>query len=244
MIALIFAQVGHNWGLFIVITDLPKYMNDVLRFSIKKNGLYTSLPYLCLWIVGISSGFLSDYLIKRKHLSITVSRKLFTSIAAIGPAVFIIFASYAGCDRGVVVAMFTLGMAFMGTFYSGIKANAIDLAPNYAGVIMAIANGLGGLTGVIGPYIVGLLTENVSEYFDFPQKSVLINIFFFLQSYLTEWRIVFWITFCIFVVTTIIYVLFASGEVQPWNDTSNNKFTLATTATNSSMEKHYAEKPV
>lgn len=187
MIALIFAQIGHNWGLFIVITDLPKYMNDVLRFSIKKNGLYTSLPYLFMWIVGISTGFLSDYLIKRNRLSITVSRKLFTSIAAIGPAIFIILASYAGCNRGLVVAMFTLGMGFMGTFYSGIKANAIDLAPNYAGIIMALvsemkvrrfefepcfycnplfqANGMGGLTGVVGPYIVGLLTENVSESF-------------------------------------------------------------------------------
>lgn len=80
MIALVFAQIGHNWGLFIVVNDLPKYMNDVLRFSIKKNGLYTSLPYCLMWIVGICTGFLSDYLIKRNLLGITNSRKLFTSI--------------------------------------------------------------------------------------------------------------------------------------------------------------------
>lgn len=80
MLALIAAQVGHNWGLFIVVNDLPKYMNDVLRFSIKKNGLYTSLPYCFMWIVGICTGFLSDYLIKRDLLGITKSRKLFTAI--------------------------------------------------------------------------------------------------------------------------------------------------------------------
>lgn len=80
MIALIAAQVGHNWGLFIIINDLPKYMNDVLRFSIKKNGLYTSLPYVVLWIVALVTGFLSDVLIKRKMLGITISRKIFTSI--------------------------------------------------------------------------------------------------------------------------------------------------------------------
>lgn len=83
--------------------------------------------------------------------------------AAIGPGVFILAASYSGCDRTMVVAMFTLGMSFMGTFYSGIKANSLDIAPNYAGVIMAVANGLGGLTGVVGPYIVGLITPNVSD---------------------------------------------------------------------------------
>lgn len=28
----------------------------------------------------------------------------------------------------------------------------------------------------------------------------------------------FWISFAIFMVTTVIYVLWASGEVQPWNN--------------------------
>lgn len=66
-------------------------------------------------------------------------------VAAIGPAVFIVLASYAGCERALVVTMFTLGMGLMGTFYSGIKANSLDLAPNYAGVVLAIANGSGSI---------------------------------------------------------------------------------------------------
>lgn len=80
MLALISAQVGHNWGLFIIINDLPKYMNDVLRFSITKNGFYSSVPYAVLWIVALFTGLLSDVMIKRKTLNITNSRKLFTSI--------------------------------------------------------------------------------------------------------------------------------------------------------------------
>lgn len=35
---------------------------------------------------------------------------------------------------------------------------------------------------------------------------------------MNEWRTVFWITFGVFVVTTIIYCIWASGELQPWND--------------------------
>lgn len=53
--------------------------------------------------------------------------------AAIGPGVFLVLASYAGCNRAAVIAMFTIGMGLMGTFYSGIKANSLDIAPNYAG---------------------------------------------------------------------------------------------------------------
>lgn len=130
-IALIFAQIGHNWGLFIILNDLPKYMNDVLRFSIEKNGLYTSFPYVVLWTVGLCTGFLSDFLIKRKYLGLTNSRKLFTSIAAIGPGIFVVLASYAGCNRFLVVAMFTIGMGLMGTFYSGKKQMNFCIRFNY-----------------------------------------------------------------------------------------------------------------
>lgn len=47
------------------------------------------------------------------------------------------------------------------------------------------------------PYLVGVLTPNRS---------------------LNEWRIVFWIAFAVFNVTNLVYIIWASGEVQPWND--------------------------
>lgn len=47
------------------------------------------------------------------------------------------------------------------------------------------------------PYLVGVLT---------PDSTV------------GQWRIVFWIAFVIFNVTNIVYIIWASGEVQPWND--------------------------
>lgn len=67
----------------------------------------------------------------------------------------------------------------MGTFYSGIKANSLDIAPNYAGVIMAIANGTGSLAGVIGPYIV------ISLYYNRTVNGTIIdrNLFMILLCY-------------------------------------------------------------
>lgn len=37
-------------------------------------------------------------------------------------------------------------------------------------------------------------------------------------STIAQWRIVFWIAFAVFNVTNIVYIIWASGEVQPWND--------------------------
>lgn len=162
MMALVCAQIGHDWGFYIMVTDLPKYMSDVMRFSISANGLLTSLPYLVMWIVSVTTGFLSDWLTKKNLLSITNCRKWFTGVAAVPPAFFILGASYAGCDRVTVVAMFTLAMGFMGTFYPGMKVNPLDLSPNYAGILMAITNGIGACAGILVPYVVGVMTPNVS----------------------------------------------------------------------------------
>lgn len=63
-----------------MVTDLPKYMSDVLQFSIKENGLYSALPYACMWIVAQITGFISDYLISHKIIGITNARKMFTAI--------------------------------------------------------------------------------------------------------------------------------------------------------------------
>lgn len=41
--------------------------------------------------------------------------------AATGPAICIILASYAGCDRTAAMVYFILSMALMGGFYSGMK---------------------------------------------------------------------------------------------------------------------------
>lgn len=63
-----------------MVSDLPKYMSEVLQFSIKANGIWSSLPYLVMWIVSVSTGFLSDFLIVRNCVTITGARKWFTAI--------------------------------------------------------------------------------------------------------------------------------------------------------------------
>ncbi|KAK4874653.1 hypothetical protein RN001_014013 [Aquatica leii] len=194
--ALVVAQLGHDWGLFTMISDLPKYMKSVLKFNVKQSGIWASIPYMVMWIVAMLSGWLCDHLIVKGYMKITFARKFFTSIASIGPGIFILAASYAGCDRILTVTFFTIGMGFMGTFYCGIKVNPLDLSPNFAGTIMAIVNGLGALSGIITPYLAGALTEDQT---------------------LTQWRTVFWITLGVFIFTNAVYVVFASGKEQWWN---------------------------
>lgn len=40
---------------------------------------------------------------------------------------------------------------------------------------------------------------------------------FLLQAHLTEWRIVFWITFFVYILSMIVFTAFGSGSIQPWD---------------------------
>lgn len=199
---LIIGQIGHDWGLFMIQSDLPKYMKSVLKFSIKQNGSLSALPFLTMWFFAIISGWLSDFLVMKQYFSITKIRKIFTTVASVGPAAGVVAASYAGCDQVVVVMLFTIGMAFMGFFYPSLKVNSLDLSPNYAGTLMAIVNGIGAVSGIISPYLIGIIASN---------------------STLLEWRKIFWITFMVIMLTNLAYVVMGSGDVQPWNDPDSKK---------------------
>lgn len=78
--ALVATQIGHDWGFFTMVTDLPKYMKEVLKFNVKENGLWSALPYIVMWIVSLGSGWICDWVIKKKYMSVSRARKFFTTI--------------------------------------------------------------------------------------------------------------------------------------------------------------------
>ncbi|XP_062551404.1 sialin-like [Armigeres subalbatus] len=198
--ALVAGQVGHDWGFYLIATDLPKYMKSILGLSVKDNGLISFFPFLSMWVFSVLTGWICDVQIRKKCISPTTARKFWTTIGSLPPAVLLLGASYAGCNKIIVIVYFALSVTLMGGFYPGIKVNVNDLSPNYAGFLMAIVNGIGAITGIIVPYTVGLMTPNQT---------------------LDEWRFVFWIAFWVLNVTNVIFIVFGSGKIQPWNDPSS-----------------------
>ncbi|XP_071443502.1 sialin-like isoform X2 [Hetaerina americana] len=204
---LIAVHIGHNWGFYMLLNDLPKYMSDVLHFNITMNGYLSALPYLAMWVVSILSSWLADWLLVKSYLTTTNVRRIFTTTGSLGPAAGLLAATYMNkCHRGAVVAVLTLGVGAMGTFYPGMKVNTLDLSPNYAGTLMGITNGVGNVCGILAPYIIGLLTT---------------------EHTLEEWRTVFYISIAILMITNAVFVATVSGETQIWNnyDTSPPEIT-------------------
>ncbi|GBP33838.1 Putative inorganic phosphate cotransporter, partial [Eumeta japonica] len=79
-ISLIIAHCGQNWGFWTLVTEIPSYMSNVLGVDIKSNGVLSALPYIAIYLMSYPLGFLSDYILKKKWLSLTATRKLSNSI--------------------------------------------------------------------------------------------------------------------------------------------------------------------
>ena len=196
--AVIVAMLGFNWGLLTIVTDLPKYMSTVLKFSVENNGYLNSLVYVCMWIGSVVTSWIADYMIMKRVLLTTTVRKVGSVLALTCSACFVVAASYAGCDQVLVVVMFAIAMTVMGAAYPSVMINTLDLSPNYSGTLMALSNGISaGVTGIVSPYIIGVITPNQT---------------------LNEWRLVFWILFTVSIISNVIFLIFGNSEVEHWND--------------------------
>ncbi|KAJ8668265.1 hypothetical protein QAD02_009928 [Eretmocerus hayati] len=195
--ALIISVVGRSWSATTLANGMPKYMSSVLKFSIRDNALFSSLPVLGSWVIGFFTSSIVDSLIAKNQMKITQVRKIGATVSSVVAGSFVIGASYAGCNGVLVVLLFTISILLKGFSYSSIKLNMRDLSPNYVGVITGLVRGISNFSSILSPYVVGIMTGNQT---------------------MSEWREVFWMTFIILFLTNIIYIIFGSGDLQKWND--------------------------
>ncbi|XP_013926265.1 PREDICTED: vesicular glutamate transporter 2 [Thamnophis sirtalis] len=100
-------------------------------------------------------------------------------------------------SKGVAISFLVLAVGFSGFAISGFNVNHLDIAPRYASILMGISNGVGTLSGMVCPIIVGAMTKNKTR---------------------EEWQYVFLIAALVHYCGVVFYGIFASGEKQPWAD--------------------------
>nr|XP_026247141.1 sialin isoform X4 [Urocitellus parryii] len=202
--AIVVAHFSYNWTFYTLLTLLPTYMKEILRFNVQENGFLSALPYFGCWLCMILSGQAADNLRAKWNVSTICVRRIFTLIGMIGPAVFLVAAGFIGCDYSLAVAFLTISTTLGGFCSSGFSINHLDIAPSsrrtqhlcwYAGILLGITNTFATIPGMVGPVIAKSLT---------PDNTV------------REWQIVFCIAAAINVFGAIFFVLLAKGEVQKW----------------------------
>lgn len=150
-----------------------------------------------MWLFSMGISHVADWLLTTNYFTHTGVRKLLNGIGQYGPAIALVAASFTGCDPTLTVAILTVGVGLNGGIYSGFKINHLDISPKFAGILMAFTNCLANLAGLLAPIYAGLITkEDISQ---------------------ARWRIVFITAAGVYAACCTFYLVFASGERQPWD---------------------------
>ncbi|XP_066541454.1 vesicular glutamate transporter 3 isoform X3 [Hoplias malabaricus] len=159
-------------------------------------GILSAVPHMVMTIVVPIGGQLADFLRSRKILSTTTVRKIM-NCGGFGMEATLLLVVGFSHTRGVAISFLVLAVGFSGFAISGFNVNHLDIAPRYASILMGISNGVGTLSGMVCPLIVGALTKHKTRL---------------------EWQNVFLIASMVHYCGVIFYAIFASGEKQDWAD--------------------------
>lgn len=110
--------------------------------------------------------------------------------------------SVGGCNGPLSLVLFVLAGTVRGVSEAGYMAIPVDMAPDYAGTVLGICVSIGNTTGILVPYITGVLTET--------------------KNTLQQWSYMFYLSGVVGLVTGLFFQLFASADVQSWGMASDD----------------------
>ena len=156
------------WGIYIgqfaitstlwfFLTWFPIYLVKYRGINFMKTGFLSSIPFLAAFAGILLSGFLSDFLVKKK-VSADIARKL-PVITGLFLSVFIIGANYVESTPLIILFM---AIAFFGNGMASITWVFVSLlAPKHLiGITGGAFNFIGNLSSVSIPFIIGFLVRN------------------------------------------------------------------------------------
>ncbi|KAM3378665.1 ascorbate transporter, chloroplastic [Capsicum galapagoense] len=184
--ALIISHFCHNWGTFILLTWMPTYYSQVLKFNLTESGLFCVLPWLTMAVFANIGGWIADALVS-KGLSITSVRKIMQSIGFLGPAFFLTQLSHVKTPLFAVLCM-ACSQGSDAFSQSGLYSNHQDIGPRYAGVLLGLSNTAGVLAGVFGTAATGYILQKGS------------------------WDDVFKVAVVLYILGTLVWNFFSTGE--------------------------------
>ena len=192
--AIAIAHFSYTWGYYTLLTHLPSYMKDILDFDLQKSGFISAIPYLALSLLLFVSGYLADKLQENGLLSTTQVRKYFNNLSFFGEMMFLLMAAYF-TNPTTIITCITLSVGLGAFSISGYFVNALDLAPQFASIIIGISNTFATLPGLVSPVLTGFIVQTPSE---------------------SEYKTVFFIASGVYSVGIFFYAIFASGKLQVW----------------------------
>ena len=177
---------------------LPTYFELGLKLSLQDMGSSKMMPYLNMFLFSNIGGVVADYLITRRILSVTKTRKFLNTLGfLVASLALVVIPSFRTSGGAVFCSSVALGFLALGR--AGFAVNHMDVAPRYAGIVMGVSNTAGTLAGIVGVDLTGKLLEAAKA-----ANSDL--------SSPESWRAVFSIPGFLCIFSSFVFLLFSTGE--------------------------------
>ncbi|XP_063410422.1 sialin-like [Mytilus trossulus] len=194
--AILSAHISFGYIFTTLGTFLPLYMNDIMKFDTTMNGVVSSVPFIGRLLGTMVSGYFADKFYVTGLISTRSIRILFQSIGMFLSAPFLIGLSFLDhTQRELAVVLLILYWFVQGASSSGFRANHLDIAPRYAGVLNGMTITCASLASLVSPLLTTAIVKNGTQ---------------------EEWQIVFIICAGVGIVGTVLFDCFAQGEEQSW----------------------------
>ncbi|XP_061339412.1 probable anion transporter 5 [Gastrolobium bilobum] len=196
--AIVVNNFTFHYALYVLMNWLPTYFELGLQLSLQDMGSSKMLPYLNMFVFSNIGGVVADYLITRRMLSVTRTRKFLNTVGfLVASLALVVIPSFRTSGGAVFCSSVALGFLALGR--AGFAVNHMDVAPRYAGIVMGVSNTAGTLAGIVGVDLTGKLLEAAKA-----ANSDL--------SSPESWRMVFFIPGLLCVFSSFVFLVFSTGE--------------------------------
>lgn len=143
------------------VSWFPSYLVKGRGFTILEAGFVAAIPAICGCIGGVTTGFVSDYLLKRTG-SLTLARKIPITIGLV-LSTAIIGCNYVDASWMVIALM---SAAFFGKGFGSLGWTIVaDTAPKeIIGITGGVFNAFGNTAGIVTPIVIGYILAGTGSF--------------------------------------------------------------------------------
>ena len=179
-------------------SKVPVYLDRVIHEDLELNGHVNAYINVIVAASLLFAGYLSDFVLNRKYMPRTRTRKCFAIVSGFGNAACIISIPWTGCDASKLHAILYLDAVCTGFAAGSDLPIPSEMSLNFPAVLYAMLNMAAMSSGFVAPAFAGLLLDNIKNQW-------------------LAWCILYYSTGGLLIFSTIVFMIYGSAERQSFD---------------------------
>lgn len=160
-LVLLVNKISQAFSMATMSQQIPIYLNGMYAYEIHINALISALPFFIMLISTYLVIITSHYLLKVREVRLSLVRKSLNTISNWVPAAALATMSLLSKGNAVGnISCIVISVVACSTFSLGSSLNHIDLAPNFAALLLGITGTFITIAAIVSPIVVAEVVKN------------------------------------------------------------------------------------